>query len=1493
MVLHHLLGGENAGSRVRRYERIRRRAARSRIRNFLPHWEAMEDRTLLATMLWTNAAGGDWDLASNWVNAANPSDQHVPTSSDNAQINIADITVTHASDASDSVNSVTVASGTTLSLSNGTLSIAAASTISGNLTMSGGTLSGSDTLTVTGVTAWTGGTMSGTGTTDAQGGLTLGGTVANTTYSEVLTGWTLNNYGTATLAGTYNDSGLYLGGGAVLDNEAGASFSIADNTPIWADGGSPGGGTVANQGTFAKTTGSGTSIISDNYDGGAVAFNQSGTGTVAAQSGTLALNGGGSITGTASGLSASAGATLAFGGGTFNIATTTVGGSGTVAVTGAAVAVDGGLTGATGTLAISSGTLTVNAASSVAALTMSSGTLNGTGALTVTGATTWTGGTMSGTGTTDAQGGLTLGGTVANTTYSEVLTGWTLNNYGTATLAGTYNDSGLYLGGGAVLDNEAGASFSIADNTPIWADGGSPGGGTVANQGTFAKTTGSGTSIISDNYDGGAVAFNQSGTGTVAAQSGTLALNGGGTFAGTVEATGGGSLTMASPATNLTSGTLTGATWIVVANSSMSLGANITTDAATIVLNGTGASFSSLSKLSKIAAGGSLQLLGGASLATTANLDNAGTVDLAPGTWNITGNYIQEATGALDVGVGGLAVGSQFGQLNVSGQAALNGALNISLLNGYSPPSGDSYRILTFGSRTGDFAVETGLYLGGGEGFSPTYDSSGLNLVAIPEGEEAGTTTTLASSLSPSTYGQAVTFTATVAPTLSTSLVPTGTVTFYDGSATLGTATLSGGTASFTTSILTTGSHSIIAQYGGDSNFSGSNSTPLAQTVNQDGSGTVVVSSLNPSIYGQSVTVTATVTAAAPGSGMPTGTVTFYDDSTSLGSMTLNNGTAILTTAALVAGSHAITASYGGDTNFTGSTSTAITQTVSQDGSATTLSTSSVNPSVYGQAVTFTATVAAAAPGSGTPTGTVTFYDGSTVLDTERLSGGSASLTTSALAVGSSSITASYGGDANFTTSSSTPLTQTVNQDGSATVVTGVPYPSVIGQAVTFTATVTAAAPGSGTPTGTVTFYDGSTALDTATLSGGSVAFATSALALGSHPITVVYGGDTNFTGSTSPTFTEVVEVVNEYASTTAVSSSVEPSVYGQSVTFTATVSATAPGEGTPTGNVTFYDGSTALDTETLSGGSATFSMSSLAVGTHSITAIYGGDANFNSSTSTVISQIVSQDGSTTVVSSSANPAVVGQSVTFTATVSAAAPGSGTPTGTVIFYDGSTALDTETLSGGTASFTTSALALGDHAISVGYGGGANFSASTSTVITQTVNPSPSATLSGEVYNDLNDDGTLQAGDPGLSGWTVQLLDSLNTVVATTTTDSSGDYSFTGVISGSYTVAPVAPTGYVPTGPTSGTLAVTATAGQTITNLNFGEFQTVTLSGEVFDDVSDSGSFNTNDPGLSGWTVDLSNASNHVIGTATTDTNGDYSFSGLGPIPFVFAQPASL
>src|SRR5262249_58437238 len=130
-----------------------------------------------------------------------------------------------------------------------------------------------------------------------------------------------------------------------------------------------------------------------------------------------------------------------------------------------------------------------------------------------------------------------------------------------------------------------------------------------------------------------------------------------------------------------------------------------------------------------------------------------------------------------------------------------------------------------------------------------------------------------------------------------------------------------------------------------------------------------------------------------------------------------------------------------------------------------------------------------------------------------------------------------------------------------------------------------------------------------------------------------------------------------------------------------------APGSGTPTGTVTFLDGTTVLGTGSLSGGTASFSTAALSVSGHSITASYGGDGNFTTSTSAVLTQTVNQDGTSTSLASSANPSVFGQTVIFTATVTANAPGRGTPTGTMTFLDGTTVLGTSSLSGGTASFT--------------------------------------------------------------------------------------------------------------------------------------------------------------------------------------------------------------
>src|SRR5205823_923623 len=149
------------------------------------------------------------------------------------------------------------------------------------------------------------------------------------------------------------------------------------------------------------------------------------------------------------------------------------------------------------------------------------------------------------------------------------------------------------------------------------------------------------------------------------------------------------------------------------------------------------------------------------------------------------------------------------------------------------------------------------------------------------------------------------------------------------------------------------GTQSITVSYGGDSNFTGSASAAIAQTVNmnKDSSSTTLTSSVNPSAFGQAVTFTATVSAVAPGSGTPTATVIFRDGATTLGTASLSSGSATLTTAALSVGSHTITVSYAGDSNFAGSTSAAITQTVSKDNSSTTV-TSSLNPSAVAQTVT-------------------------------------------------------------------------------------------------------------------------------------------------------------------------------------------------------------------------------------------------------------------------------------------------------------------------------------------------------------------------------------------------------------------------------------------------------------------------------------------------------------------------------------------------------------
>jgi hypothetical protein len=273
------------------------------------------------------------------------------------------------------------------------------------------------------------------------------------------------------------------------------------------------------------------------------------------------------------------------------------------------------------------------------------------------------------------------------------------------------------------------------------------------------------------------------------------------------------------------------------------------------------------------------------------------------------------------------------------------------------------------------------------------------------------------------------------------------------------------------------------------------------------------------------------------------------------------------------------------------------------------------------------------------------------------------------------------------------------------------------GQSETFTATVTPQS-GTGVPTGTVTFLDGGISLGTGTLNSSGVAtLTTSTLAPGAHSVTANYAGDANFSGSVSP-MVSVQVTGGTLISTTTTLTGPTTAVAGASITYTANV-VPASGTAKPTGTVSFLDGATSLGTGTLSAaGVATFSTSTLSAGAHTITAKYGGDANFATSTSSGLTITISAPALTPTVTTLTGPstAVQGASVTFVASVtptSAPKP----PTGMITFLDGTTTLGTATLnSAAAASFSTSSLSAGSHSITARYPGDTNFAASTSLVL---------------------------------------------------------------------------------------------------------------------------------------------------------------------------------
>jgi len=393
--------------------------------------------------------------------------------------------------------------------------------------------------------------------------------------------------------------------------------------------------------------------------------------------------------------------------------------------------------------------------------------------------------------------------------------------------------------------------------------------------------------------------------------------------------------------------------------------------------------------------------------------------------------------------------------------------------------------------------------------------SGNVSVLLNNTGPHASTTTALASSLNPSTYGEAVTFTAAVS---SPGGVPTGTVVFSDGSNALGSVTLVNGQAAFLDSLLAAGSHSITAAYQGSTSFSPSTSAPLNQVVNTATTTTSLASSLNPALINELLTYTATV--ASQYGGAVTGTVVFQDGGSTVATVNMTSNQAAYTTSYKTPGTHAITATYSGDANNTGSVSATLVEQINTGGfpSKTVLVTSG-SPSFVGQPVTFTATVTSSH--GAIPDGDlVTFYDSATAIATGATASGVATFTTSSLTVRTHTIKAAYNGDAKFKPSTGS-VKQIVVKYPTTTALSSSPNPSQSGQAVTFTTSVTSTGP---TPTGKVTFKDGTKSLGSRKLSGGAAALTTSRLAVGTHSITAEYLGDANNATGTSPVLYQVVQ---------------------------------------------------------------------------------------------------------------------------------------------------------------------------------------------------------------------------------------------------------------------------------------------------------------------------------------------------------------------------------
>lgn len=405
------------------------------------------------------------------------------------------------------------------------------------------------------------------------------------------------------------------------------------------------------------------------------------------------------------------------------------------------------------------------------------------------------------------------------------------------------------------------------------------------------------------------------------------------------------------------------------------------------------------------------------------------------------------------------------------------------------------------------------------------FDGSDSNIVEQVV-NAAETHTALSAAPNPAVVNQTVTLTAVVSAADAGAGTPIGTVEFASAGTPIDTVELVDGKAVLEVAFATLGERSITASYhaplGG--NFADSASDPASVRIDAASTTTGVSASANPSVFGATVTFTATVDPQFAGAAIPTGTVRFEIDGKQVGSdVPLTDGKASIDATELSAGTHVIVARYSGSDEFTASDSPDFNQNVNPASTGTIITSLTPNPSSLGQAVTIVALVAPINSQLPAPTGTVTFRNGSADLKTVALVDGEAALTTSDLPPGVNSITAVYNGSESYRTSTSIAREANVAQAPTVTTLSTSQSNAVYGTFLIFIARVGPAF-GALVPTGTISFVvNGNPILTSEVSSNQTAAFPISGLPVGVHRIQVVYSGDANFAGSTSLVTTQSI----------------------------------------------------------------------------------------------------------------------------------------------------------------------------------------------------------------------------------------------------------------------------------------------------------------------------------------------------------------------------------